>query len=161
MTLSARIEVGPSRRLALLATVLPIGGVLVATGTMAVRWSGAVWLLATLAILACAAVGLARRGQLRDARRHTFIVSQRAEFDVVPDPLDSEGTWQLAESTVVWPGFAMLALRKSDPSISARVERLAVFDAELDRADRRSLGRFLLWSLRGGASRPFGETIRP
>ena len=161
MTLSARIPIGPSRRLALLSVAIPSAGVLVAASTMAARWPQSSWLLAVTAMVVCATFTVAMLARHRRAIVHTLIVSQHAEFDVQPDPLGTEGTWRLAESTVVWPGFSMLALRKSDSSIATHVTRLGVFDAELVSGNRRSLSRFLLWSLRGGDSRPFGNPGRP
>lgn len=149
MTLSARIAIDPSRRLQRLATVLPAVGFVVAATTLALRWPQASTVMALVAVAGCLALfGLSRRYRPKPV---TLTVSHRRELDLEPDPADSEGPWRLVDTTVIWPGFSMLALRRADPAARARVVRIPVFADELDAAGRRALGRFLIWSLHGGA----------
>ena len=155
MSLSARIAIDPSRRLERLAMLLPVGGVVVAAAMLSRRWPQAIPLLLPLAAAGCAAIVVSVRR--RRGAPITLTVSHHPEFDVRPDPVGNEGPWRLADSTVVWPGFWMLALRMADPSMPARVVRVPVLAGELAAADRRALSRFLIWSLHGGAggdSRP-------
>ena len=148
MSLSARIAVGPSRRLALLTTILPIGGVVVCAATLALRWPAIAALTAAIAVVACVAIVLHARQ--RPGVTRTLSVSHRVDCAVEPDPTGADGSWRLAESTLAWPGFSLLALRRSEAATHDAVLRLPIFSAELATADRRALGRFLLWSLRAG-----------
>ena len=150
MTLSARIALGPSWRLAFGAALVPSAAVSVGAVTWAANRPDAVWPIGLAAIAVVGAVVLAAVRRHRATPRRVLSVADRTEFDVIPDPAGLEGSWRLAESTVVWPGFAMLALCRADASVSSTVVRIPVFDAEIADADRRSLARFLLWSLRTG-----------
>ena len=152
MSLSARIAVGPSRRLALLSTILPIGGIVVCAATLVQRWPAAA--LLSIAIAACLAMALRVRHRAVEPRTlsRTLSVSHHVDFAVEPDPTGADGSWRLADSTVVWPGFALLAVRRSDPDARGGVLRLPIVTAELATADRRALSRFLLWSLRAGGA---------
>ena len=158
MSLSARIALDPSRRLERLAMLLPAGGVVVAAATGALRWPQASPFLLLLIVGACAAIFATVRR--RRPTRVTLTVSQHADLDVQPGPAGTDAAWRLAESTVVWTGFSMLALRTSDPTLHARTVRLPVFAAEMAAADRRALSRFLVWSMHGGAGRD-RRSLRP
>ena len=148
MTLSARIAIPPSRRLERLATMLPLGGCLAAAVTLAVRWPQSMVFVAVSLLAASVAVAASVRRLRRPVL--TLTVSRHTEIDIQPDPDGGTGHWRLAESTMAWPGFAMLALLPFDRSISAPVVRVPAFAAELVAADRRALDRFLIWSMRGG-----------
>jgi hypothetical protein len=150
MSLSARIAVGPSRRIALMSTVLPIGGVVVCAVTLALRWPAVAPLSAIIAV--AAGLSLVLHIRRRPGVTMTLFVSHRADFAVEPDPTGVDGSWHLAESTLVWPGFSMLALRSSGLAAHDAVLRLPIFAVELATADRRALSRFLLWSLRAGST---------
>lgn len=147
MTLSARIAIPASRRLERLATMLPMGGCAAAAVTLAVRWPQSVPFIAVSLLAASVALVVSAR---RRRPALTLTVSRHPEIDVQPDPAGGAGHWRLAESTMAWPGFAMLALVPFDRSIGTPVVRVPVLSAELDAADRRALDRFLIWSMRGG-----------
>ena len=148
MSLSARIAVGPSRRLALLTTILPIGGIVACAVTMAMRWPA----MAPAAIAVAAGLTVILHARRLRVVTTTLVVSHRPEFAVEPDPTGADGAWRLAESTLVWPGFSLLALRRCGPPAHEAVLRLPIFAAELATSDRRALSRFLLWSLRAGSA---------
>jgi hypothetical protein len=148
MSLAARIAFAPSRRIAFVESTVPVVGLVVAATAMLARWPSSV-----VALLAGMAMGLPLLAVLRRAgrpRRLTMTVADRAEFDVMAADAAWDGSRRLAETTVAWPGFAMLALSCDD---GGPVLRLPIVMAELDPADRRPLERFLTWSMRarGGA----------
>lgn len=147
MTLSARIAIRPSRRLERLAMALPLAGCVVAAVTLAVRWPSSTAFIALSALAASVAIVASVRG--RRAIDLVLTVSRHAEIDVEPDPAGGTGHWCLAESTMTWPGFAMLALRPFDRSVVTPMVRVPVSTAELAASDRRALGRFLIWSMQG------------
>ena len=148
MSLSARIAIVPSRRIERLATLLPAGGVIVATATFALRWPAALPVL--LVIASAASIALIMAARMHRSTSITLVVSHHPEIDVRPAPNGIDAPWRLAESTVRWPGFSMLALRPCDPTIRARTIRVAVSTPEQDPVDRRALSRFLVWALHGG-----------
>ena len=149
MSLSARIVLRPSRTLAVCESLLAAGGLVVATGALVARWSAAGGVVAMLAI-GCGVLSLLWIERRSPA---TVVVSDRLEVGLTTgDPRADDGaSWQLAEGTMVWPGFSVVALTRD-----GRERRtLPVLDRDLDRRDRRALHRFLLWTVRGGAgSRP-------
>ncbi len=152
MSLSARIAVRASRRLEALACGIAIGGIVVASFTAVHRWPDFAAPFLGPAI-GCAVVVLwlaARR--VRTATRHTLSVSDRSAIAVSPDVESGDGeSWRLDDSTMMWPGFSIIGLRKESDAVHGNpAMRLAVFDAESSAIDRRALHRFLLWSLRGG-----------
>ncbi len=148
MSLSARIAVEPSRRMASAAAFVSVTGVLVAARTVLERWpTSTAWTVAAATVAAIVLVASVA-GRHRGSGRRVLMVSHRAEVDVVAGDAFDGSSWRLTDGTLRWAGFSMLALRREEPRETLR---LPVFDAELPTADRRALGRFLLWSLRGGA----------
>ncbi len=150
MSLSARITVAPSRRLDLAALAIAIGGIAVVAATVAARWPAAAPVVALGALGAAAFVVARAAVRRRLTIAYSLTVSNRAEIDVFPDPRATEGPWRLADTTMAWSGFAVLALRKTDPTIATGIVRMAVLDVDLARDERRALSRFMMWSLRGG-----------
>ena len=151
MSLSARIAVAPSRRLASMGTLVASGGFLVAAFTAVARWPD----LATVWIgMAVVALGiLLHRCRTLRSSYCTLSVTDRPEIALSPDVESGDGeSWRLDDSTMMWPGFSVIALRRDGDALhGGRPVRWAVFDAELRPMDRRALHRFLVWSLRGGA----------
>lgn len=154
MTLSARIAIATSRWATWLSAVSAIGGSIAVSLTGMARWPDHVpfWLM--FAMLCLSTCGCAARIALRRTVRHHLTLSDRPEIDVATDAESGdEESWRLAATTMIWTGFSVVALVRSDgDSHKGRLMRLPVFDAEQTSDDRRSLSRFLLWSLRGGAS---------
>ena len=146
MSLSARIALAPSRRIAWAEQSLATAGVFVAGAAMAGRWPDQrmTWLACMLvAALASTTWCTLRR---RDSVVRVLAFSDRATIDVLttePDP--TAGVWRLTETTLLWQGFALVALVRDG---SRRVLRMPLLLADLTSVDRRSLGRLLLWSMR-------------
>ncbi len=163
MSLSARIAVRASRRLEVVAGGLAIGGVVVAAFSAACRWPGSASMLAGAATAIAIAIGFRRVRCALAAADHVLSVSDRVEIAVSTDPESGDGeSWRLDDSTMMWPGFSVIGLRKGCDAVpGGRSMRLAVFDAELCVIDRRSLHRFLLWSLRGGQGQGAATRARP
>lgn len=155
MTLSARIAVRASRRLESIAGGVALGGLAVATSTCVYRWPHLAGLPIVAATAAAIAIAFLRVRADRAASYLVLSVADRAEIAVSPDPESGDGeSWRLDGSTMMWPGFSVIGLRKaSDATHGSRSMRLAVFDTEMSALDRRSFHRFLLWSLRGGQGR--------
>ena len=144
MSLSARIALDPSRRVAWAERAVPLLGLVVAAATLAVRWPAAA--IPVLVAAAFAVIAFVRwSGPLRPAADpYRLSLSDRPEFGVVlPDGSSIDA--RLVESTVAWPGFWMLAL---GGAAGSRVTRLAVSPSELHADARRALGRFVLWATR-------------
>jgi len=147
MSLAARIAFAPSRRIAWAESTVPVAGLVVAATALLARWpASVVALLVTLAIGLPLLAVLPRTGR---PRRLTMTVADRAEFDVMATDASWDGSRRLAETTVAWPGFAMLSL---SGDAGGPVLRLPIVMAELDPADRRPLQRFLTWSMRARRS---------
>jgi len=145
MSLAARISVAPSRRVWLAEGAVPVIGLLVAATAALARWpSSPVALFAGAWLASMLIVMLPRTSR---PGRLTMTVADRAEFDVTAADESCEGCGRLVDTTVVWPGFAMLALSRDD---DRRVVRLPIVMAELEAVDRRPLARFLTWSMRAG-----------
>jgi hypothetical protein len=144
MSLSARIALGPSRRIALVEILFPLVGAVVAMSAAWSRWpdrSGTIVAFATI-LLALLAIATARR-----ARHVSMTISDRGEFDVaLAEEQPSENSWRLHPSTLIWPGFSVVALRDD----TGRRLTVPVFGRELPEIERRALSRFLLWNARGG-----------
>jgi di/tricarboxylate transporter len=156
MSLAARIALAPSSRTALAERTVPMLGAIVAATTLIARWPSHTLELVVMAVVVvacCAIVGFRRD---RRARPMTLHVADRTTFDVACDG-SIDGAARLVESTVVWPGFAMLALAVDD---GRTVVRRAVVAAELAPAECRALQRFLLWSLRARGGAPTGDGSR-
>ena len=148
MSLSARIAVRPSRRAALLGAVVAGGGAICVVLTIAARWPHwAVPVAALIAIVAChrAARPTVEHGPL------TLSVSDEVEVRVATTTsAPDEPSWRLVAGTMLWPHFAVLALRQDG---SGHVLRVPMFAAESAPDDHRAASRFLAWSLRGGVAR--------
>jgi drug/metabolite transporter (DMT)-like permease len=149
MSLSARIVLRPSRRLAAGEAVLVIGGALVAAAALVERWPSAVWVIAALASTSLIGLAFAVTRRSPPVAGHAITLSDGPEVGVMPlyDHVPVEAaSWRIVEPTLVWPAFAVLGLRAGH---GARLV-LPVVNRELADGDRRSLQRFLLWTLRGG-----------
>lgn len=145
MTLSARIVLRPSRRIAFLEVAMAAGGFAAAAVAIAARLPGheaSVGAVATLLVL-----GLATRLRRRfvAASQRTIVVGEHRGIGVVGD----DRTWSLAEPSLAWPGFAIVAL-VADGAASPGIV-VAVPDGALSRIDGRALHRFLVWSRPGGS----------
>ena len=151
MSLSARIAVRASRWLELVAAAVATGGVIAATVVVVDRWpSLAAWCVASATAMS-AFVWVRAYRQSAGSRRHVLSVADRAEIAVSPDDESGDGeSWLLDDSTMMWPGFSVIGLRSGDAVHGRRSMRVAMFDSESTPIDRRSLHRFLGWSLRGG-----------
>ena len=159
MTLSARIAVGPSRRLLIATAGLSTGGVIVAATTAAARWPGA---HAAVAAFACIAVLTFFGRALARHRRtpvRTLVWSHGADVAVVASDHD-EGPWRVAPPTMTWSGGALgLSVLALAPADGGRTIVLPVLDDDLGSA-RRDWNRRLLWALRGGAANPRPAEVR-
>jgi hypothetical protein len=147
MSLSARIALGPSRRIALVEILFPLVGSVVAMSAALPRWpdrNGTIVAFATI-LLALFAIATARRA--RRVRHVSMTVSDRGAFDVaLSEEQLSENSWRLGPSTLIWPGFSVVALQDD----AGRRLTVPVFGRELPEIERRALSRFLLWNARGG-----------
>ncbi len=152
MSLSARIAVGPSRRLDALASAVAIAGVAVVAATAATRWPNALAPVVATALATAAVLAIAARRRIANADRFTMIVGERSEIAIDATPAGPiEATWRLTGSTLVWPGFVVLALRPIDSSRRRPATRIVpILDRTLDAEAARALRRYLTWSLRGG-----------
>jgi hypothetical protein len=151
MSLSARIALDPSHRVAMAEMIVPIVGVAVATAALASRWpvmAGGLVACATISMAFLSAHQAVRRRRLR---RYTITVAASPEIGVL-DALaaDAVDTGRLVDSTLFWPGFAVLAIARDD----GRTVRLPVVVAELPPVERRALARFLMWSQRARGGKP-------
>jgi hypothetical protein len=150
MSLSARIALDPSHRVAMAEMIVPIVGVAVATAALASRWP-----LVAGGLVACATISMAFLSaqvvRRRHLRRYTITVAASPEIGVL-DALaaDAVGSGRLVHSTLLWPGFAVLAIARDD----GRTVRLPLVVAELPPVERRALARFLMWSLRARGGMP-------
>lgn len=145
MSLTARIALSPSRAVAIAERVVPLAGLAVAAAAIATRFPGsAVWTLAAALLVATAFLTRALVAASRPSI--VLLVSDRPEVEVVGPP-EVDGAWRLAESTVAWPGFAMLALEREDRRGALRYPVTA---SGLAARDRRAFARFVTWSMRAG-----------
>ncbi|MEO8937622.1 MAG: hypothetical protein ABI277_02500 [Burkholderiaceae bacterium] len=148
MSLSARIAVGPSLRVTLLAIVLATGAFVVAgvTAATCLHDSTAAVVTAFAAGWGFTIAGIVHRH--RATSRIVLSVSDRADIGVdrYEHPL------KLLEPTMAWPGFSVLALAEADAPSRAVVVQYPLLSADIAPSDRRALSRFMLWSLRGGGT---------
>ncbi len=152
MSLSARIALEPSRAVAAVERIMAAGGVVVAAATAAWRWPSATGSCAMAAVATFAALAAVERLRRRRAARATIVVADRLEVGLADASWPDDGSsWTLAEPTMVWPGFAVVALA---PASGAAKRLLPVGTNALPPADRRALRRFLVWSLRAGHAAP-------
>jgi len=150
MSLSARIVLRPSRRVAACEGVLALGGSIVAIAALIERWPAFSWPLVAFGTSSALALVVAIRRKDRRFAGHALTLSDRDEVGVMPlydhVPVD-EASWRVVEPTMIWSGFAVLGLRAGrGPHLV-----LPVVGRDLEADDRRALRRFLRWTLRGGA----------
>lgn len=151
MSLSARIVLRPSRRLTVCEVLLPLGGLGVAGSALAARWPGS--LFSVLAGAAAAGLLFALMEAARPRVARAIVLSEHrgiGSMSLGDEPAEADGDWRLVEPTMVWPGFAVVALEGD----AGHRWTVPVLDADLPAADRRALHRFLRWSLHGGVARP-------
>jgi|GEM_PF-1877026 len=149
MSLSARIVLRPSRRLAAFEAALAIGGGIAAQTALMARWPSHAWPVCAIAGAILIACGFVAFKRVKRAAGHAITLSDHVEVGVMPVHEDvpvEHASWRIAEPTLTWPGFAVLGLQAEH---GARL-MLPVMTRELAEGDRRALQRFLLWTLRGG-----------
>ena len=185
MSLSTRIAIGPSRRLAFAEAAMIAGAIAVTAATVAARLvaesaPAAVWLVTGLATLSAVGICVKRRIKPIGPHGHEVFIGDRGTLSVrCPGEDTKPHAFALTDASLVWPGFAVLSLSPS-PSPSPplapapasmlpawarlRTFDLAVVRAEMDADDGRRLYRYLLWAQRNGSHRsgsdPGGATSR-
>ncbi len=142
MTLSARIVLRPSRRIAVLETTVAAGGVIVGSLAVVARRPHDGIAIATAAAVVVVAIVAAGWRRHRAAPSHTIVVGAHRGVGVV----GSDDAWRVVEPSMAWPGFTVVALAAESAAAPAIV--VATPDAALAPADRRALHRFLTWLTR-------------
>jgi hypothetical protein len=149
MSLSARIVLDPSRRVAAMEAFFPLAGFCLASFAVA-RRSFRLELPLTLFAVAFAAVFVAVAWSKRSPPRRTLVVSDRLDVGVADAEAAPDGEMRVVASTLLWPSIAVLALSRPG---DAAIVRWPVALGELAPRDRRALSRYLGWVLRGGGDR--------
>ncbi len=159
MSLSARITIEPSRTVAALERAMAAGGVVVTAATAAWRWPSATVACVAAALVAFALLAVVDRRRRGRAVRAQLVVGDQAEvgFATAGAPADDGSSWTLAEPTMVWRGFAVVALA---PAGGGAAASMPLATGALPARDRRALDRFLVWSLRARGGRPAGADRR-
>ena len=105
--------------------------------------------VAAFAIVAVLVVLLVVDG--RRTGRLEIVLSDHPEMAIVATSPALDGTWRLADATLAWPGFTMLAIERTGEAVRGGPRFVPSFDTELGPDDRRALARFVRWSMQGGA----------
>lgn len=166
MSLSTRIAIGPSRRLALVEAAIVAGAIIVTAATAAARFvdasaPAATWLTVGAAALIAVLVAIRRCIDRLASASHEVFLDERAGVSVrrLGDE-DMPHAVRLNEDAVVWPDFAVLSLASTSAPVVAtalraplrrRALEIPVLRTELDPHDARRLYRFLRWAERGGS----------
>jgi hypothetical protein len=154
MSLSARIVLDPSWRIAVVEAAFGGVGAIVAAVALAVRRPE--WTPLIIALGSSVAGGLtwASARRFRRAGRMLLVTSDRLQVGVEGAGFAADGDARVAPSTLlwpaIWPGFAVVALTGE---FGGPVVRRPVVLAELPFVGRRHLARYLTWALRGGNER--------
>jgi hypothetical protein len=150
MSLSARIVLDPSWRIAAVEAVFSCFGAIVAGVALALRYPEFAPLLVAFALMSGVAIAWSAARRFRATGRMLLVTSDHLQVGVEGASLAPEGDVRIAPSTLLWPGFAIVALTGE---FGGPVVRRPVVLAELPSVGRRDLARYLTWALRGGHER--------